>query len=65
MTEYVQIMSKKTGTFKFVFVPADTTEPLQELSQSYTEQEEVECLLNRLKVLAERTLILFSVGDFS
>lgn len=44
------IMPGKKGTFKFVWIPADVSEPLQELTQDYTDQDEVECLLNRVKV---------------
>ena len=40
----------KTGTFKYVFIPADPSEPLQELSLSYGEEDQVQCLLNRLRV---------------
>ena len=38
------------GTFKYVFIPADVGEPLQELSLGYTEADEVQCLLNTLRV---------------
>ena len=40
----------ESGSFKFVYIPADTSEEIQELSQEYTEQNEVQCLLDRLKV---------------
>ena len=40
----------KRGSFKFVFIPAHTSEEIQELSQEYTEENEVQCLLDRLKV---------------
>ena len=40
----------KTGKFQYVYIPADVSEPLQELSLSYTEEDEVQCLLNRLRV---------------
>ena len=40
----------KKGTFKYVFIPADVGEPLQELSLGYTEADEVQCLLNTLRV---------------
>ncbi len=43
-------MPDKKGTFKFVCIPADVSESLQELTQDYTDQNEVECLLNRVKV---------------
>lgn len=42
-------MPEKKGKFKFVCIPADVSEPLQELTQDYTERDEVECLLNRVK----------------
>ena len=38
------------GEFAFVYIPADPAEPIQELRQQYTKSDEVECLLNRLKV---------------
>ena len=40
----------KTGSFQYVYIPADVSEPLQELSLSYTEDDEVQCLLNTLRV---------------
>lgn len=40
----------KRGSFKFVYIPADTSEEIRELSQEYTEENEVQCLLDRLKV---------------
>ena len=40
----------KTDTFKYVYIPADVSEPLQELSLSYTEEDQVQCLLNNLRV---------------
>lgn len=40
----------KTGSFKYVYIPADGSEPLQELSLSYTEDDEVQCLLSTLRV---------------
>ena len=40
----------KTGTFRYVFIPADVGDPLQELSLGYTEADEVQCLLNKLRV---------------
>ena len=43
-------MPDKKGTFKFVYIPADASEPLEELTQNYTDQDEVECLINRIKV---------------
>ena len=48
----------KRETFKYVFIPADVGEPLQELSLGYTEADEVQCLLNRLRV---RTVSLNSL----
>lgn len=35
---------------KFVFVPAHLTEALEEWQVEYSEDEAVECLLNRVKV---------------
>lgn len=43
-------MPGKKGTFKFVYIPADVSEPLEQLTQDYTDQNEVECLINRIKV---------------
>lgn len=40
----------KTGSFKYVYIPADVSEPLQELSLNYNEVNEVQCLLNALRV---------------
>ena len=40
----------RTGSFKYVYIPADGSEPLQELSLSYNEDNEVQCLLNALRV---------------
>ena len=40
----------RSGSFKFVYIPADTSEEIQELSQEYTEENEVQCLLDGLKV---------------
>lgn len=41
---------KEKLSFKFVFIPADVNEPIEEWEQSYGEGDEVECLLNRIKV---------------
>ncbi len=41
---------RKTKTFKYVYIPADVSEPLQELSLTYNEDNEVQCLLNALRV---------------
>lgn len=50
-------MSKPSGSFNFVLVPADAHEPLQEWQLSYANDDEaVSCLLDRLKV---RTAALF------
>ena len=35
--------------FKFVFIPADTAEPLQQWELDMPEGKEVECLIDRLK----------------
>ena len=35
---------------KFVFVPAHITEPLEEWEVEYTEDQAVECLLDKVKV---------------
>ncbi len=44
-------MSKALGAFKFVYVPAIPSEPLEEWELSYGDEEEaVRCLLDRLKV---------------
>lgn len=43
-------MPGKKGTFEFVYIPADVSEPLEQLTQDYTDQNEVECLINRIKV---------------
>jgi hypothetical protein len=40
----------QSGVFKFVHIPADPSEPIEELSQEYTEENSVQCLLDRLKV---------------
>ena len=40
----------KNGKFRYVYIPADVSEPLQELSLSYTEEDQVQCLLNKLRV---------------
>lgn len=54
-------MPDKKGTFKFVCIPADVSESLQELTQDYTDQDEVECLLSRVKV-RYRSVQLISHG---
>ena len=52
-------MSKPSGSFKFVLVPADAHEPLQEWHLSYrNEDEAVSCLLDRLKVRSVALLFL-------
>ena len=38
---------------KFVFVPAHLTEPLEEWEVEYTEEQAVECLLDKVKVRRE------------
>lgn len=44
-------MVKSQGTFKFVYIPAEASEPLQEWELSYKNEEDaVQCLLNRVKV---------------
>ncbi len=44
-------MGKSQGTFKFVYIPAEASEPLQEWELSYKNEEDaVQCLLNRVKV---------------
>lgn len=40
----------KNGKFRYVYIPADVSEPLQELSLSYTEEDQVQCLLSKLRV---------------
>ncbi len=40
----------KNGKFQYVYIPADVSEPLQELSLSYTEEDQVQCLLHKLRV---------------
>ncbi|CAL5225626.1 g8481 [Coccomyxa viridis] len=39
----------KNGKFQYVYIPADVSEPLQELSLSYTEEDQVQCLLHKLR----------------
>lgn len=52
-------MSKPSGSFKFVLVPADAHEPLQEWQLSYANEDEaVSCLLDRLKVRMAALLLL-------
>lgn len=45
-----QSIMGKRGTFKYVYIPADASEPLQERSLDYTEEDEVQCLLHTLRV---------------
>ena len=40
----------KAGAFRYVYIPADVSEPLQELGLSYTEEDQVQCLLHKLRV---------------
>lgn len=50
--------NKERASFKFVFIPADVNEPIEEWEQTYDEGDEVECLLNRIKVtLCVKSLI--------
>jgi hypothetical protein len=37
-------------TFSFVYIPADVNDPIQEWRQDYSQEDEVECLVNRVKV---------------
>lgn len=40
--------------FKFVFIPADLAEPLQQWELDMPEGQEVECLIDRLKASSPR-----------
>ena len=37
------------SSFRFVYIPADATQPMQELTQELEPGKEVECLTNRLQ----------------
>jgi hypothetical protein len=37
------------SSFRFVYIPADATQPMQELTQEVEPGKEVECLTNRLQ----------------
>jgi hypothetical protein len=55
-------MGKARGTFKFVYVPAIPSEPLEEWELSYGDEEEaVRCLLDRLKVSRLLSRIIISL----
>jgi hypothetical protein len=43
--------NKAKESFKFLYIPADVNVPIEEWEQSYDETDEVECLLNRIKVI--------------
>ena len=45
-------------SFKFVFVPAELSEPLAEWQLAYTQKTEVDCLFARLKVGREGLSLL-------
>ena len=40
----------KKRSFAIVYVPADTSEPVEDWQIEYTEKDEVDCLFKRLKV---------------
>ena len=40
--------------FKYVFIPADVDEEVQELTMEYTSENVVECLVNRLQKVRPR-----------
>lgn len=54
-------MTAGARTFKFVFVPADVSEPLAEWQLSYTKENEIDCLFARLKACSSAAAQLSSL----
>jgi len=46
------------GTCKIVLIPADVDEPIEELSVSYTEDDEIGCVQDHAKVC--RTILIIT-----